>query len=125
VKFQPEAIAKLDADFCASHAIVPMAFKEIRGKAHLIVAAADPSDHATIDQVKFIANCPVAVAIASETEVIRAIRPQIYVKGGDYTLEGLDPGERGALEEVGASIEILELVPGRSTTSILEKINKA
>ncbi len=58
------------------------------------------------------------------TEVIRMVRPQIYVKGGDYTLEGLDPGERGALEEVGASVEILELVPGRSTTAMLKKINE-
>lgn len=57
------------------------------------------------------------------TEVIRAIRPQIYVKGGDYTLESLDPGERGALEMVGARIEILELVAGKSTTATLQKIN--
>ena len=57
------------------------------------------------------------------TEVIRAIRPQIYVKGGDYTLESLDPGEREALEMVGARIEILELVAGKSTTATLQKIN--
>ena len=60
---------------------------------------------------------------ARVTEVIRAIRPQVYAKGGDYTLERLDPGERGALEEVGAAIELLELVAGRSTTSLLEKIS--
>ena len=57
------------------------------------------------------------------TEVIRTIRPQVYVKGGDYTLEGLDPEERGALEEVGAIIEILELVAGKSTTATLQKIS--
>jgi rfaE bifunctional protein nucleotidyltransferase chain/domain len=60
---------------------------------------------------------------ARVTEVIRAIRPQIYVKGGDYTLGSLDPGEREALEEVGAQIEILELVAGKSTTAILQKIS--
>ena len=59
---------------------------------------------------------------ARVTEVIREIRPQIYVKGGDYTLVSLDPGERGALEAVGAQIEILELVAGKSTTAILHKI---
>lgn len=58
------------------------------------------------------------------TEVIRVIRPQIYVKGGDYTLEGLDPGERAALEEVGAKVEILELVAGKSTTALLQKMSK-
>jgi rfaE bifunctional protein nucleotidyltransferase chain/domain len=55
------------------------------------------------------------------TDLARTIRPQIYAKGGDYTIESLDPGERGALEEVGAEIRILPLVPGKSTTSILEK----
>ena len=55
------------------------------------------------------------------TEIARAIRPQIYAKGGDYTVESLDPGERSALEEVGAEIRILPLVPGKSTTGIIEK----
>ena len=55
------------------------------------------------------------------TDVIRAIRPQVYAKGGDYTVASLDPGERGALEEAGAEIRILPLVPGKSTTSIIEK----
>jgi len=55
------------------------------------------------------------------TEVIRMLRPAIYAKGGDYTLETLDPGERAALEEVGAEIRLVSLVPGKSTTSLLEK----
>lgn len=55
------------------------------------------------------------------TEVIRHLRPAIYAKGGDYTLETLDPEERAALEEVGAEIQLLSLVPGRSTTSLLKK----
>jgi len=58
------------------------------------------------------------------TEVIKALRPAIYAKGGDYTLETLDPGERAALEEAGAEICLLPLVPGRSTTSILERAKK-
>lgn len=55
------------------------------------------------------------------TEVIRLLKPAVYAKGGDYTPETLDPGEKGALDEVGAEIRILQLVPGRSTTAILEK----
>jgi len=55
------------------------------------------------------------------TDVIRALRPALYAKGGDYTPETLDPGERAALEEVGTEIRILQLVPGRSTTGLLEK----
>ena len=55
------------------------------------------------------------------TDVIRTLRPSVYAKGGDYTPETLDPGEKGALNEVGTEIRILQLVPGRSTTSILER----
>jgi len=55
------------------------------------------------------------------TEVIRTLRPALYAKGGDYTLETLDPGEREALEEAGVGIRLLSLVPGRSTTGILER----
>ena len=55
------------------------------------------------------------------TDVIRALRPAIYAKGGDYTLDTLNPKERAALEEVGAMIRLLPLVPGRSTTSVLER----
>ena len=58
------------------------------------------------------------------TEVIRSLRPAIYAKGGDYTLETLDPGERAALEEVGAEIRLLPLVPDRSTTGLLERARK-
>ena len=55
------------------------------------------------------------------TEVIRLLKPAVYAKGGDYTPETLDRGEKEALDEVGAEIRILQLVPGRSTTAILEK----
>jgi rfaE bifunctional protein nucleotidyltransferase chain/domain len=55
------------------------------------------------------------------TDLISAIRPHIYAKGGDYTIQSLDPGERAALEAVGAEIVILPLVPGKSTTSLIEK----
>ena len=55
------------------------------------------------------------------TELVREIRPHIYAKGGDYTVATLDPGERSALEEAGTQIEILSLVPGKSTTATLAK----
>ena len=55
------------------------------------------------------------------SEIVRAIRPHIYAKGGDYTVDSLDPGERTALAEVGAEIRILPLVPGKSTTAMIEK----
>jgi len=59
------------------------------------------------------------------TDVIRAVRPALYVKGGDYTVDSLDPEERGALKEVGADVEILALVPGKSTTAVIHKMSGA
>lgn len=55
------------------------------------------------------------------TNLLRKIRPQIYAKGGDYTPESLNAEERAALDSVGAEIKILPLVPGKSTTAIVEK----
>jgi rfaE bifunctional protein nucleotidyltransferase chain/domain len=55
------------------------------------------------------------------TDLVREIRPHIYAKGGDYTVESLNPGELAALREVGTEIKILPLVPGKSTTAIIEK----
>ncbi len=58
------------------------------------------------------------------TDVIRAVRPDVYAKGGDYTIDTLDAEELAALRSVGTHIEILPLVPGRSTTNILSRANE-
>jgi len=50
--------------------------------------------------------------------------PDIYVKGGDYTLETLNQEERRIVEEAGGKISLLPFVPGKSTTSLLEKISR-
>lgn len=52
--------------------------------------------------------------------LIRTLRPHIHVKGGDYTPESLPEAE--AAREVGARIEILSLVSGRSTTNVIHRI---
>ena len=56
---------------------------------------------------------------------IRALRPDIYCKAGDYTLDKLDAGERAALEAVGARIEFLPFLAGFSTTELIKKIRAA
>jgi rfaE bifunctional protein nucleotidyltransferase chain/domain len=56
------------------------------------------------------------------TEFLRVVRPDIYVKGGDYTPDTLDPEERGVLQACGAQIHILPLVPGKSTTATIAKM---
>jgi rfaE bifunctional protein nucleotidyltransferase chain/domain len=56
------------------------------------------------------------------TRVIEALRPAIYVKGGDYTMESLDPEEVAALKKAGAEIKTLPLVPEKSTSRLIERI---
>ena len=68
-----------------------------------------------------------AVQIFSEktaSQFLKNVEPDIYVKGGDYALETLNKEERNILEELGAKIIILPIVPGRSTSSTLEKISR-
>jgi rfaE bifunctional protein nucleotidyltransferase chain/domain len=74
---------------------------------------------AALECVDFVVVFP-AIRV---TEIIAAVRPHIYSKGGDYTVETLDKGERAALEAAGAEIRILPLVAGKSTTGIIKKLN--
>jgi len=57
------------------------------------------------------------------TRLIRELAPDLYVKGGDYTPDTLDPDEKAALHEAGTEIEILPFVEGYSTTQTLSRIN--
>lgn len=58
--------------------------------------------------------------------LLRALRPDVYAKGGDYGAFPNKPlPERAAAESVGATIILLPLVPDRSTTALLARIRKA
>ncbi|MDB4947631.1 MAG: cytidylyltransferase [Gemmatimonadetes bacterium] len=52
-------------------------------------------------------------------ELIAALLPDVLVKGGDYTVDTV-VGAREVIE-AGGRVVIAPLVPGRSTTSILER----
>ena len=67
-----------------------------------------------------------AVAIFPEKRAVNFLRlakPDVYVKGGDYTPETLDADERESVESVEGKIVIIPFVPGKSTTSIIERMN--
>ncbi|HKI68033.1 MAG TPA: adenylyltransferase/cytidyltransferase family protein [Verrucomicrobiae bacterium] len=66
-----------------------------------------------------------AVCIFTEktaTRFLSVAQPDIYAKGGDYTLETLNQDERRVVEQAGGKIVIIPFVPGKSTTATLEKI---
>lgn len=58
------------------------------------------------------------------TKFLAAAQPDIYVKGGDYTLDTLNQEERRAVEAAGGEIVIIPFVPGKSTTALLKKISR-
>ena len=65
------------------------------------------------------------VCIFAEATAIRFLtvaEPDIYVKGGDYTLDTLNQEERRSIEQAGGRIIIVPSVPGKSTTALLKKI---
>jgi rfaE bifunctional protein nucleotidyltransferase chain/domain len=66
-----------------------------------------------------------AVFIFRERDAVKfleAVAPDIYVKGGDYTLETINQDERQLIESRGGKIVLLAHVPGKSTTGILQKM---
>ena len=55
--------------------------------------------------------------------LIKKIKPDVFVKGGDYTLDGLP--EAPAIKNMGGEVKIIPLLPGKSTTGILKRYKKA
>jgi D-beta-D-heptose 7-phosphate kinase/D-beta-D-heptose 1-phosphate adenosyltransferase len=73
-----------------------------------LVAALDMVDHVVL----FDEDTP--------TQLIRLLRPDIHVKGGDYTYEALPEAE--AVREAGGRIVILPLAGSISTSSVIDRI---
>ena len=70
-------------------------------------------------------ECVSAVAIFPEKRAVRFLADactDLYVKGGDYTLETVDQDERRAVESGGGRIVFIPFLPGRSTTGLVAKI---
>ena len=55
---------------------------------------------------------------------LAAVRPAVYVKGGDYTPRTLDEEELAILKEIGAAIRIIPFEAGYSTSGLIEQICK-
>lgn len=56
-------------------------------------------------------------------ELIRQIHPDVYVKGGDYTLDTLPEAQH--VLSYGGEVQLVQLVEGRSTSNMIEKILQA
>ena len=52
--------------------------------------------------------------------LIQQVHPDVYVKGGDYTIETLPEGQ--IVLGYGGQVALVQLVAGRSTTNVIAKI---
>ena len=58
----------------------------------------------------------------SPIELLLQIKPDVYTKGADYTLETLP--ERDVVLRNSIKVEFIEFVDGKSTTNVIKKISK-
>ncbi len=54
-------------------------------------------------------------------EFLKMVRPDIHAKGADYQASEL--AETPIVEGLGGSVQIIDLVPGKSTSKVIDKIN--
>jgi D-glycero-beta-D-manno-heptose 1-phosphate adenylyltransferase len=55
-------------------------------------------------------------------ELIAALLPDVLVKGGDYTRDTIVGADE--VEAAGGRVEVIALVPGRSTSSFLQRVRQ-
>lgn len=66
------------------------------------------------------------VVIFDETspkDILEELLPDIYTKGADYTLETLP--EKQIVKKCNIKVEFIDLVQGKSTTNVINKIEKS
>ena len=69
-------------------------------------------------------KCVDKVVIFQEPEALNsliAIEPEIYVKGGDYTIDTINQ-MNDALEKIGTDIQFIPFKDGFSTTLMIKRI---
>lgn len=94
--------------------------RRLKGSTRPIVGEAERAE------VLAALECVSFVTIFDEdtpVETLRALRPNVHVKGGDYVPENLP--EMPALREIGATVEIFPLVEGASSTRLIERARTA
>ncbi|MGI8431179.1 MAG: adenylyltransferase/cytidyltransferase family protein [Chthoniobacterales bacterium] len=116
------AQARALGDFLAVALNGDESVRALKGAGRPLNSAVDRAEVlAALECVDFVTIFPGVRA----TEVIAAVRPAIYAKGGDYTVESLNPEEVAALRTAGAEVQIVPLIPGKSTSAILARMQKS
>ena len=82
-----------------------------------LLAALDPVDYVTL------------FGEETASALVAALRPDVYVKGGDYAAGAGDAGkplpEAEVVRGYGGGVRVIPLTPGRSTTALIERARNA
>lgn len=109
-------LSKLDAGLCEDKAIFPVSARD-NGKT-LVLAMADPTDLETVDKVASLTRMRVAVVVAGEKEIERAIR-RLY-RNQELTYSGIrDPNADVPAEEDENEFKIVDM----SGKTVMKHIN--
>lgn len=107
---------------CADYSIVMLnsdiSVKSLKGEGRPIN---NENDRAEILSALSCIDYVVLFDEKSPAKLLEDIKPDIYTKGADYTLETLP--ERDVVERNNIKVEFIEFVQGKSTTNVINKIN--
>ena len=91
--------------------------RRLKGETRPIVSEADRAE--VLEALRAVD----IVTIFDETtaeELVRLVKPDVYVKGGDYSIDTLP--EAKIVQEAGGRVELIPFVEGHSTTNVIERI---
>ena len=91
--------------------------RRLKGKGRPVNPAADRAEVlAALRAVDHV----IVFGEATAEELVRQLKPDIYVKGGDYSLETLP--EAKIVHSYGGKTVLIPMVEGRSTTNVIRRL---
>ena len=96
-----------------------VAVAPLLGSVMVIVPAVPASTVSVAD----VADATVCAVIAAPLPVVEIVRPDIYVKGGDYDMDNIE--EARLVRSWGGTALALPFVPGHSTTGTVSRLRDA
>lgn len=94
--------------------------RKLKGSNRPINSEADRSF--VVDGLKAV-DYVVLFSESTAEQLVSEIKPDIYVKGGDYNLENLPEGK--IVQSYGGQVKLIPLLKGRSTSNIISRIEKS
>ena len=91
--------------------------RRLKGEGRPIVSEADRAE--VLDALRAVDIVTIFDEPTAE-ELVRLVRPNVYVKGGDYSLDTLP--EAKIVQAAGGRIEFIPFLEGHSTTGVIERI---